>query len=137
VASTSRRREERPIAFRCRIGHFADNIRWKPICGGFQDGSDLVIESGDRPGWFVYLHVANCGLSSWVVAEFVVGERGVGPRNHGRGATDRNLDAQPVAIRDVTVPVSRVVPSGSQGGRPQIGCDEHTDKHLFSLSAIG
>jgi len=49
------------------------------------DGSDLVIESGDRPGWFVYLHVANCGLSSWVVAEFVVGERGVGPRNHGRG----------------------------------------------------
>jgi len=43
-----------------------------------------------------------------LVAEPAVGERGVIPRNHGRGAPGRNLDAQPTAVRHVAVPVSRV-----------------------------
>jgi len=44
-----------------------------------------------------------------LVDQPTLGERGVVPRNHGRGTPGRDLDAQPAAIRHVAVPVSRLI----------------------------
>jgi len=68
--------------------------------GRFQNPSRRGATLAHRPGGLL--------CPRRLVAEPAVGERGVIPRNHGRGAPGRNLDAQPTAVRHVAVPVSRV-----------------------------